>query len=96
MYIAVHLRSNKKCLSVLESPSWSTDPRRAYRSIWTLRSSRSPPRCFTVKAADGTTLTRSSEIRASWAGYLEEMYRVDPPDLEFHEDVDAVRDAPPL
>ena len=45
----------------------------------TLRSSRPPPRCVTVKAADSTTLTGESEIRARWAGYFEELYRADPP-----------------
>ena len=47
--------------------------------IFRLRPSRPPPRCSTVEAADGTTLTGESEIRARWAGYFEELYRVDPP-----------------
>ena len=42
-----------------------------------------PLRCFTVKAADGTTLTGESEIRARWAGYFEELYRVDHPVVSF-------------
>ena len=61
-----------------------------------LRSSRPPPRCSTVKAADGTTLTGESEIRARWAGYFEELYRVDRTGRECPGDVDAVRDADPL
>ena len=52
-----------------------------------------PPRCSTVKTADGTKLTGESEIRTRWAGNFEELYRVDHPDREFLEDVDAVRDA---
>ena len=75
---------------------WPTDSRPAYRGIRTLRSSRPPPHCSTVKAADGTTLTGESEIRARWAGYFEELYRAEPPGREFPEDVDAVRDADPL
>ena len=37
------------------------------------------PCCSTVKAAEGTTLTGKSVIQARWAGYFEELYRVDPP-----------------
>ena len=67
----------------VESHLWSSDSRSAYRGIRTLRSSRLPPRCSTVKAADGTTLTGESEIRARWAGYFEELYHVDPPTVSF-------------
>ena len=41
----------------VESHLWSTDSRPAYRGIRTLCSSRPPPHCSTVKAANGTTLT---------------------------------------
>ena len=62
---------------------WSTEYRHAYRGIRTLCCSR-PPLCFsTAKAADGTTLTGKSEIRARWAGYFEELYRVDHPIVSF-------------
>ena len=54
------------------------------------------PCCSTVNAADGMTLAGESEIRARWAGYFEELYRVDPLGREFPGDVDAVRDADPL
>ena len=67
----------------VESHLWSTDSRPAYRGIRTLRSSRAPPCCSTVKAADGTTLTGESEIRARWAGYFQELYRVDPSVVSF-------------
>ena len=67
----------------VESHLWSTDFRPTYRGIRTLRFSRPPPRCSIVKAGDGTTLTGESEIRARWAGYFEELYRVDPPVVSF-------------
>ena len=41
----------------VESHLWLTDYRPANRGIWTLRSSRPPPRCSTVKVADRTKLT---------------------------------------
>ena len=77
----------------VESHLWSIHSRQAYRKIRTVRSARPPPRCSTVKAADGTTLTGKSEIRARCAGYFERLYRVDPPGREFPGDVEAVRDA---
>ena len=77
----------------MESHLWSTDSRPAYRGKRTLRSSRLPPRCFTVKPADVTTLTGESEIWARLSGYFEELYRVVPLDREFLGDIDAVRDA---
>ena len=40
--------------------------------------SRPPPRCSTVEAADGPTRTEKSEIWGRRAGYIEELYRVDP------------------
>ena len=67
----------------MESHLWSTYSRPAYRGIQTLRSSRAPPCCSTVKAADGTALTGESEIRARWARYFEELYRVNPPVVSF-------------
>ena len=71
---------------IVESHLWSTDSRHAYRGILTLRSSRPSPLCTTEKAADGTTLTGESEIRARWGGYFEELYRVDPPGREIPGD----------
>ena len=67
----------------MESYLWSNDSRPAYRVIRTLRFSRPPSCCFTVKAADGTTLTGKSEIRARGAGYFDELYRVDTPVVSF-------------
>ena len=50
----------------------------------------------TVTAADDTTLTGESEIRARWAGYFVELQCVNfCPDREFPGDYDAVRDADP-
>ena len=56
-----------------ESHLWSTDSRPAYRGIRTLRPSRPTPCYSTAKAADGTTLTGESEIRARWAAHIEEL-----------------------
>ena len=69
--------------------------RSAYRRIRTLRSFRRPRHCSTAEEADGATLTGESEIRARWAGYVEELHRVDRPPTEcaFPGDIDAVRDA---
>ena len=63
----------------LESHLWSTDSRPAYRGIRTLQCSKPPPCCSTLRAADRTTLTEESDIRARWTGYFEEMIRLDPP-----------------
>ena len=54
----------------VKSHLWSTDSRPSNRRIRTFRSSKPAPRCFTVKAADGTTVTGKSEIQTRWAGYL--------------------------
>ena len=62
----------------VESHLWPTDSRPAYKGIRKLRSTRPPLRCSTVKAADGTTLTGESEIRARWAGNFEKLYPVPP------------------
>ena len=68
----------------------------AYRGIRTLRSSRSPPRCSTVKVADGTTLTGESEIwRPDGLATLTSCIVWTPPGREFPWDVDAVPDADP-
>ena len=69
----------REICETVDSHMWSTDSRPAYRGVPTFRFSRPPPRCSTVKVADGTALTGESEIRARWAGYFEELYRVDPP-----------------
>ena len=76
----------------MESHLQSSDFRSAYRGIRNLRSSRPPPRYSTVKAAEATTLMGGSKIRARWAGYFEELCRVENTDLEFPGDVDAIRD----
>ena len=61
----------------VENQLWSTDYRPAYRGIRTLRSSRPPHRCSTVKAAHGTAMAAESEIRARCAGYFEELHHAD-------------------
>ena len=79
----------------VESHLWSSDPRPAYRGIRALRSSKPPPRCSSVRSADGVTLTEDSEIRARWAGYFEELYSAEPPGREFPWDVEHVQEADP-
>ena len=96
-YIRVLVRAARKdkeaqvrgVCETVESYLWSTDSRPAYRGICALRSSKPPPCC----SADGTILTGGSETRVQWAGYFEELYRVDPHGREFSGNVDAVRDA---
>ena len=78
----------------VESHLWSTDFRPTYRGIRMLCSPTPPPRCSTVKAADGTTFTVESAIGARWDAYFKELYLVEP-DLEFPVGADAVQDAEP-
>ena len=75
----------REVCETVESHMWSTDSRPSYRGIRRLRCSRTPPRCSTVKAADGTTLTGDSEIRARLTGYFEKLYLVDRPTVSFLE-----------
>ena len=82
----------------VESYLWSTDCPHLNRGIRTVRSCRPPPRCSSVKVADGTTLTEESEIRVRLVGYFEELYRAKaplPPEREFPGDADAVQDFDP-
>ena len=40
------------------------------------------PRCTAVRAESGGFLTEESEVKARWAGYIEQLYQADPPAVE--------------
>ena len=72
--------------AAVESHITTSDSRHAYRAIRKLRYSGTQPLCPTVRAADGTILSEESAVKARWAGYFEELYRVDPPGREISVD----------
>ena len=61
----------------VEHHLWSSDSQPAYRGIHALLSSKPIPLCTAVRAESGGLLTEESEVKASWAGYIERLYHAD-------------------
>ena len=47
-----------------------------------MRSSKPIPQCTIVRAEVGGLLTEESEVKARWAGYFEQLYQADPPNVK--------------
>ncbi|KAG2465717.1 STX18 protein, partial [Polypterus senegalus] len=58
---------------------WSSDPHPAYRGIEALCTSESVPQRVAVRAADGTVLTDDTAVMTHWPGYIEQLFKADPP-----------------
>ena len=87
----------RELCEAVESHITTSDSRLAYRAIRKLRSSGPPASGLSVRAADGTILSEEAEVKARWAGYFEELYRVDPPRNEISVDgVEALVADPPI
>jgi len=61
---------------------WSSNCRPFYRGICTLRSSKPIPQCTAVIVEGGGLLTEKYEVKARWAGDIEQLYQAHPPDVE--------------
>ena len=66
----------------VEHHLWSSDSCPASRGICALRFSKPVPRCPAVRAEGGGLLTEEPEVKARWAGHLEQLFQADPPAVE--------------
>ena len=75
------MRRTKKRKSVESARQWKAICGQLTLELPTEESGRCVPQTpaplFYSEGADGTTLTKEPEFRARWAGYFEELYRMD-------------------
>ena len=87
----------RELCGTVESHLSTSDSRPAYRAIRTLRASGSNAKSPTIRAADGTILAEEEAVKARWAEYFEELFRVDPPSRELPaHDVTPLSADPPI